>query len=273
MFKNLLQLGVNMKKILSAIEKISIAILLLIVLFSIRANAQDPKTYIPSRAFQYQDQLYDEIKNLFPELPEYNYVGSLIEHESCISLKHSRCWTPSSELSNKREYSVGFFQIAKAYNPDGSTRMDTLASLKKKYKDSLSEATWDNLKFRPDLQFRAGLHLIKENYDRFYTVDDPIERLAFTDASYNGGYGWVSKERRQCSLTRNCNPDRWFDNTENQCLRGKKKIAAYGNRSICDIAKAHPRDTLLNRLPKYQKQYFTPEYIKQRDKGKKVWKD
>lgn len=234
------------------------------VLMSLSVSfAQNPKTYIPPKAFDLRDTLYDEIRDIVPELPDYNYVPALIEHESCISLKHSRCWSPDSELSNKREYSVGFFQIAKAYNADGSVRMDTLKGLKQKYKTRLAEASWDNLKHRPDLQMRAGLALIRENWNHYRTISDPWERLAFADAGYNGGPGNVDKERRACGLKKGCDPNKWFGNVETTCLRGKNIIPAYG-RSICQISRDHPQDVLYNRLPKYKQQYFNEDYVKNR---------
>lgn len=232
------------------------------------ANAQNPKTYIPPKAFELRDTLYDEIKDMIPQLPDYNYVPSLIEHESCISLTHSRCWSPNSTLSNKREHSVGFFQIAKAYNPDGSVRMDTLTGLKNKYKTRLGDLSWDNIASRPDLQIRAGVALIHDNWQYFNTIKDPWERLAFTDAGYNGGPGNVAKERRACGLKDGCDPQKWFGNVETTCLRGKRPIPAYGGLSICQISRRHPIDTIKVRMPKYQDQYFNEDYIKSRSTTK-----
>lgn len=239
---------------------ISLLIGLLIVATS-EANGQNPNTYIPPRAFEHRDDLYDAIKRNITELPDYNYVGALIEHESCISLTHSRCWSSTSELSNSREYSVGFFQIAKAYNSNGTIRMDTLTSMKNKYKTRLREANWNNLKHRPDLQMDVGTLLIGENYRRYYMAYNDFERMAFQDAAYNGGAGWVDKERRACGLKEGCDSTRWFGHVETTCLRSKNPIKAYGNRSICTISRQHVTDVLKTRLPKYQEQYFNKEYL------------
>lgn len=228
------------------------------------AMGQNPTTYIPERAFDYRDDLYNEIHKLIPEMPDYNFVPSLIEHESCISLKHSKCWNANSVLSNKREHSIGFFQIAKAYNADGSVRMDTLGSLKRKYKTELSNASWDNLHLRPDLQIRAGVLLIRDNWVFFRGVPDPKERMYFVDAAHNSGAGNVEKDRRACNLQIGCDPNVWYGNVELTCTRSKKPIPAYGNRSFCDINRNHVTDVLKTRLPKYQKQYFNEEYIKTR---------
>lgn len=238
-----------------------VGILMLVFLAGI-GHAQNAKTYIPVKAYDHRDTLYTEISRIIPELPDYNFVPALIEHESCISLTHSKCWSATSVLSNKREYSVGFFQIAKAYNPDGTTRMDTLASLKRTYKSALKEATWDNLIDRPDLQMRAGISLIHSNWNSFIGVKDPNERMKFVDNAYNGGAGWVNKERRACGLKAGCDDQLWYGNVETTCMRSKTKIPAYGNRSICDISRNHTRDVFETRMPKYQINYFNEDYLK-----------
>ena len=74
---------------------------------------------LPKGYDTYKDVLYQEIDTVFPEFFIPPYFGGLIEHESCISLTHSKCWNPKSELNTKREYAIGFGQITKAYNKDG----------------------------------------------------------------------------------------------------------------------------------------------------------
>lgn len=44
--------------------------------------------YIPPQAFTFKEPIQKELDSFFPDIPTYNYVPSLIEHESCISLKH-----------------------------------------------------------------------------------------------------------------------------------------------------------------------------------------
>lgn len=225
------------------------------------AFAQNVKTYIPPQAFDYRDQLHDEIQKMLPELPDYNFLPALIEHESCISLKHSRCWSPSSTYSTSREHSVGFFQIAKAYRPDGTVRMDTLSDLKNRYTSSLKELTWKNIGQRPDLQFRAGLALTHANWNQLLSVSDPNERMVFVDVAHNSGAGWVAKERRACGLAAGCDAQKWFGNVEKHCLRSKTPNKNWGGLSVCDISRRHPKDVFENRMPKYQDQYFNKEYL------------
>jgi len=183
--------------------------------------------------------------------PKRHLVASLIEHESCISLTHSRCWDPSSRLKTQREEGAGLFQITRAYRLDNSLRFDALEELKIKYRSELYELNWLNIYSRPDLQIRAGLLKLKENYYIFKPYAfDYIEALAFADAAYNGGVSGVNLERRACVLTTGCDPSKWFGHTEKLCL--KSKAALYGSRSACDINRHHVQDVLNIRSKKYE---------------------
>lgn len=240
---------------------------LLTLLISSCAYAQNVREYIPENAWEYRDMLFNELERNTPEIPDYNFVPALIEHESCISLRHSRCFNANSILSNKREHSIGFFQIAKAYRTDGSVRMDTLAALKSKYRNDLKEANWGNLANRPDLQMRAGTLLIKDNWNYFrHTVPDFNERMYFVDAAHNAGAGNINKDIRACNLVKGCDSSKWFGNVEKTCQRSKRPIAAYGNRSVCDINRGHVVDVFKVRKPKYNRQYFNEEYLQSKGK-------
>lgn len=175
----------------------------------------------------------------------------MIEHESCISLTHSRCWNPKSRLKSAREEGAGLGQITRAYRPDGSVRFDALAEIRSKHKNELYELSWSNVYERPDLQIRAVVLKSKDNYVYYMKkASSPFEALAFGDAAYNGGIGGLDKERRACQLAEGCDPSKWFGHVERYCL--KSKAALYGNRSACDINRHHVKDVLLIRAPKYQ---------------------
>lgn len=178
----------------------------------------------------------------------------MIEHESCISLTHSRCWDPSSRLKSQREEGAGLFQITRAYNASGGLRFDALNELRSKYRSELYQLTWQNIYTRPDLQIRAGILKLKENYEVFkpYAANE-LEALAFADAAYNGGVVGVNRERRACKLASNCDPSKWFGHTEKLCL--KSKVALYGNRSACDINRYHVKDVIFTRSHKYDLLY------------------
>ena len=146
------------------------------------------------------------------------------------------------------------FQITRAYRADGSLRFDALAELRAKYRSELYQLNWYNIYSRPDLQMRAGILKLKENYEIFKPyAANTLEALAFADAAYNGGITGVNNERRACMLTKGCDPSKWFGHTEKLCL--KSKVALYGNRSACDINRHHVKDVLLIRSDKYSLLY------------------
>lgn len=79
-------------------------------LFLVSTLTYGSTDYIPPQAFKFKDPIIKELDTFFPTIPEYNYVPSLIEHESCITLKHRRCWNSASELRSSREQGIGYFQ-------------------------------------------------------------------------------------------------------------------------------------------------------------------
>lgn len=230
----------------------------IILMFPLHLYAVNVKTYIPPQAFTHKETIRKELDRLFPTIPTYNYVPALIEHESCLSLSHSRCWKSTSELRSKREQGVGLGQVTRTFREDGSVRFDTLSNLKNMYKSELKEASWDIIKNRPDLQIRMIVLLLRTDNKQLYNIEDELVRLHFTDSAYNGGIRDVHRSRRACGLAKNCNPQFWFDHVENYIQKSNKIL--YGNRSAKMINTHHVSDVFKTRLPKYQQQYFTEVY-------------
>lgn len=184
-------------------------------------------------------------------MPSPNYFAALIEHESCISLKHSRCWAPTSRLKSDREEGAGLGQLTRAFKADGSTRFDALEDSKRLDPRGLNELRWDTVYQRPDLQMRVIVLMTRASWNRLLTlVPDDEPRLAMTDAAYNGGMGGVLNERRACGLREGCNPNQWFGHVEKVCLKSTKPL--YAGRSACDINRHHVHDVLHTRMPKYK---------------------
>lgn len=181
----------------------------------------------------------------FPHL-----LAALIEHESCISLTHSKCWNPKSRLKSAREEGAGLGQITRAYTKDGSLRFDSLADMRRKYPLELGEWSWYNVYDRPDLQIRAIILMMRDNYKSYSLVPDKFEAYAFADASYSGGTRDLNSERRACMMISGCDANKWFGNVEKYCM--KSKVALYGARSACDINRNHVTDVLIQRAPKYR---------------------
>lgn len=180
------------------------------------------------------------------------YLAGQIEKESCITLKHSKCWNPKVTLKTHREYGAGLGQLTKAFRPDGSVRFDTLKEIRSKHKKELAELSWENILQRPDLQMRAIILMMRDNYSYYSKfADNSTEAYLFATVAYNGGIGGLDNERRACKLATWCDHTRWTDNVEKLCL--KSKAPMYGTRSACDINRAYPKDIIYTRAPKYSK--------------------
>lgn len=125
-----------------------------------------------------------------------------------------------------------------------------MQEIKDKHKE-LRDLSWSNVYTRPDLQLRAIVLKMKDNYQYYVRYTDKENALAFADAAYNGGIGGLDKERRACKISGRCDPTRWIGNVELFCM--KSKTAIYGQRSACDINRHHVKDVLITRAPKYKK--------------------
>lgn len=223
-------------------------------LFLITTTVYGACDYIPPQAFLYKDLIKKELDKYFPDLYNYNYIPALIEHESCITLKHKKCWNSKARLKTSREEGAGLGQVTRTFKKDGSIRFDTLQEMSRRYREELKEARWETIYQRPDIQIRIIVLMVRDLYKRLYFIENKEHRLHMVDAAYNGGLGGLLKERRACGLSKNCNPNIWFNNVEKYCLKSKK--ALYGGRSACDINRHHVRDVFINNLPKYNKYYF-----------------
>lgn len=182
-------------------------------------------------------------------MPQPAYFGALIEHESCITLRHGRCWSPVSRLRTAREEGAGLGQLTRAWRVDGSLRFDALADVRRLDPHGLADLSWSNVYRRPDLQLRAIVVGTRAIWNRLVVLVPEPERLAMVDAAYNGGLRGVLDERRACAAHVGCDPDRWFDNVEHHCLKSRAPL--YAGRSACDINRHHVTDVLWRRMPRY----------------------
>ncbi len=229
--------------------------LLFLTIFQL-AYAQNVKTYIPDNAYQFLPLLRDEVARLNPNGPKVGYYASLIEQESCLHLKHKRCWMPTSKLKTAREEGAGLAMITKAYKADGSIRFDKLEEMRNNYETELRDLSWENVYERPDLQLRVVVLLTQENWKRFFMVKNFDGRVGFTDSAYNGGPRDVEKGRLICGLKEGCDPDQWFGHVENTIPKSTKPL--YGTRSAKDINLEHVHYVTKVRFSKYQS-YFDNE--------------
>lgn len=216
-------------------------------------DAQNVETYVPDNCKGLVQIVSKESQSFMPDFKAVWYYGALIEHESCISLKHSKCCSPKSQLKTKREWGAGVSQITVAYNPDGTVRMDALGDLKNRYKAELKDLNWGNILERPDLQVRAMVLLTKGNYNQFLPVKSEIDRIRMADSAYNGGVKAVKDARMVCGLSKDCDPQIWLGNTERYIKKSTKAI--YAGRSPLDINLHHVKDVTITRRGKYEALY------------------
>jgi hypothetical protein len=230
----------------SGLALVALAIVLsaLLALFGRGAHAQ-----VPERAHQHLPALAVELDRHWPDAPMRTYLPGLIEHESCISLTHSRCWSSTARLKTQREEGAGLGQLTRAWNPDGTERFDALAELRARHA-VLRELDWRTVYLRPDLQLRAVVLMSRDNFVALGAVPDPLQRLAMADAAYNGGMTGLQRERRACQMASGCDPAQWWGHVELRCL--KNRAALYAGRSPCDINRHHVKDVIQHRAPKYQ---------------------
>jgi hypothetical protein len=226
--------------------------LILLVSYSVYGRTTPP---IPPQAFDHKETIENEIINHFPNIPTKNYVPALIEHESCLSLTHSRCWRPTSRryLPGKEE-GVGLGQITRTWRQDGTIRFDSLTAMRNQYRRELHELTWGNVQERPDLQIRLIVLMIRDEFRAFSDIQDPMVRLQFSNAAYNGGRNLIKRERQVCHLSQGCDASKWFGNAENHCIRST--LPRGNERSPCEINRHHTRDVFTFRLPRYEAMYF-----------------
>lgn len=228
----------------SGLALIAISILLvgLLLVFAPRAHAGE----LPPGAVKYIPILKSEQQRLWPDHPRPALLASLVEQESCITLRSRGCWNPGAQLKTAREEGAGVGQITRAYRADGSLRFDALAGLRDQYGAELGGLTWSTVYQRPDLQLRALVLMSRDSARQFRQAPAMLE---FGDAGYNGGPAGVQRERRACALAKSCDPGLWFGHVERHCLKLREPL--YGSRSACDINREHVRNVFQVRPAKY----------------------
>lgn len=216
------------------------------------ARADDVHTFVPSRAVELAPLANAQIDSTWAEIPQRSYLGALVEQETCITLKHRFCWSPTARLKTSREEGGGLGQFTRAWRSDGSLRFDALAEVKAMDPQGLVELSWQSLYDRADLSLRAILVKTRDCYQRLNRQSDADgwNLLALCDAAYNGGFGGMLGDRRLCNLTDGCDPNIWFLNVEAHSNKSRTKWQGYG-KSAFDINREHVDMAMRVRRPKY----------------------
>lgn len=208
---------------------------------------------IPPGAVQYLPVLRDVQKTVWPTHPQPATLAAQVEQESCISLKHSKCWNPRAELKTSREYGFGFGQTTVAYNANGTERFNVFKELQ--MQDAvLRRWRWED-RFDPAMQLRALLVKNKTGYDRITGSATHADHLAFSYAAYNGGMGGLLSDRRLCAGTRGCDDRVWYNNVERTSNKSRTAVHGYG-KSFFAINREYVVNVMEVRRRKYDP-YFT----------------
>ena len=218
--------------------------LILIALFTfeiILSNVYS-QTTIPPNSKEYLPLLNKVINESWKDLSIKSMTGGQIEQETCMSLKHKKCWNPKAELKTEREYGFGFGQITI------TDKFNNFEEIKKMDKD-LKSWKWED-RYDPYRQLKSLVVYDKFIYNKIFGANSDYDRLCFTLAAYNGGLGGVTQERQLCKLTKNCDSTKWFNNVENTSKKSKKKYKGYG-KSFFEINREYVSNILLLRRQKY----------------------
>lgn len=208
------------------------------------SNAQDIKTYIPKPALELCPKLMATQEQIWKSAPTPAFLCAQVEKESCITLKHSKCWNPQSQLKTSREWGFGLGQTTIAYRADGSVRFNKQQELRDQY---ASLRNWsDDKKFDVEYQITAIVEMNKGIYNRVTDADSETDQLAFTLSSYNGGESGVRQDRLLCKNTKGCNYRIWFKNVELYSLKTRKVNKGYG-ASAFDINRAYVKSVFYRR--------------------------
>ena len=195
---------------------ITITIALLIVTFLLSRGilyAHKNGRIVPPRAAQYRPTVIREVR----------YYWGFREN-------------PSTFLSQIHQES-GFREGAKSAFASGLTQFTpgTAEWIQKLYAKDLRETcpTNSGCPLNPKWAIRAMVMYDKRLWDRYpFTSGD--DRFGFTLSSYNGGSGWIDKER-QAAAQMNKESNKWFNAVEKTCLRAKW---------ACDENRQYPRNIL-----------------------------
>lgn len=93
-----------------------------------------------------------------------------------------------------------------------------------------------NQPFSSDWAIRALAQYDYRLYAGAPWAKSECDRWAFALSGYNGGPGWITRDRRLCEAVGGCDPDKWFEHVERYTARSPS--AAKENRS-------YPRRILL----------------------------
>lgn len=137
-----------------------------------------------------------EVKNSFPTIDPY-IIAAQIKAES-----NFRAMAKRKEPNGVVSY--GLMQI---------TDRTFLEDIKVRHSTYFSGVTVDDL-IIPSINIQAGVVYDKDMWDACHFAASDYDRVAFMLSAYNGGLGWVHRDRKKAESL-GYNPSVWFNNVEN----------------------------------------------------------
>lgn len=185
---------------------------------------------LPGDAATLLPVLNHEIDTYWPDLVPRSWLASIPDQEANWKLK--------ATLKTSREFGCGLGQFTKAYDAQGNVRFDALEETKR-LDPSLKGWTWADC-YNAQYQLRGLVLKTKVNERNCRAVLSGNRNIKACDsATYNGGFGSVTKRIRSCRAIRGCQADQWFGYLDQQCPQANVKVAGYGE-SFCMINSKYP---------------------------------
>jgi soluble lytic murein transglycosylase-like protein len=161
-------------------------LLLCLLAFALLAPAAEAREYVPRDAFKYQRDLIRNARAVWGlDAPVATFAAQI--HQESL-------WRPGA----KSAYAIGLAQ----FTPDTA---DWISSL---YKKELG----DNQPWNPGWAIRALVRYDLHLYSRLSGVT-PCDKMAFTLSAYNGGLGWVLRDKNKAKANGD-NPFVYFGSVE-----------------------------------------------------------
>jgi hypothetical protein len=217
-------------------------LLLLGILIPTIVTAQDGGPYTANE-LKYLPVLATALNEHWPTVLVRAYFAAQIRKETCYSLTHPKCWSPTAELKTSREYGFGLGQITI------TPRFDNFSEAKKLH-NSLENWEWKN-RYNAEYQLRTLVLMNKFNYNKIGWAHNEVERFAFSFAAYNGGLGGVLSDRQLCRAVESCDSSKWFGNVEFHSNKAKTALGGY-SKSFFQINREYVQDVVLFYPPRYR---------------------
>ena len=209
----------------TALKSFSIFLFLLLLMLTVgycnrQAEAHQDHDHIPPAAALYRPQLIREVRYYFGLREPVSRFGAQIHQESRFDPR-----------AKSKAGAVGLGQIM----PKTGKWLGNMYPRDLEGRNNSIDPAWN---IRAMILYMKRLRMSVANFGE--------DAHAAALVEYNGGAGWLLRERQACAQDNNadCDPQRWFGHVENYCLRAQW---------ACSENRAYPRAILFRWTPLYAK--------------------